>query len=294
MTSKLKAADPKTNTQGAAKASATTPLPAPSLPEPDPEKTFVLDPFFGMAKGTETGRKYHRVGNRLHIYISLVAFVFTGIAVSYALVSVLGSLRRNADLNGIAQPAQAVVIDRRITSEGRTGSVQRYYLTYQFAIQPPDQPGVVYRRETETDLKGYTRFKIGSPLLIKYLPSDPNQSTIFEADFYPIEYDFYALMTLTPIILLVITLVWAIWVSVRNIRYERFGRVIKGEIISCFGKNIAGRFTLVIEYKFPTPEKAALKGKFSREREDLRDKPLPKPGDPVAVLYVGKRTFRLL
>jgi len=261
------------------------------LPEPDPAKTFTLNPDVDMTKRSESKRKHHRVGTRTHLYISLVVIAFTVLAVAYALTNVQNSVRRNAELNRLTQPVQAMVMEHRISLEGRLNDVQHWYLTYQFAI---GEPLTAYRREIEVNENMYTRFPVGSTILVKYMTNDPNRSTIYDLDFEPVEYDFYAIMTFVPIILLAITLVWAGWVSVRNIRYERFGRVIQGEIVTCVGKVIAGRYTLRIVYKFPTPDDETLSGKYNREREDLRDKPLPKPGDPIAVLYVGKRTFRVI
>jgi hypothetical protein len=80
-----------------------------------------------------------------------------------------------------------------------------------------------------------------------------------------------------------------------NREYSRCGRLLPGRVIRASGQR-GGKnmWNVTIHYEFDSPEGGRMERKTTRARNDLRKKPLPKPGTPVAVLYLNPNRIRLL
>ena len=109
-----------------------------------------------------------------------------------------------------------------------------------------------------------------------------------------VDLDLLRVLLVGPAIVASLVLVWSAWLSLRYSRYQRRGRVIQGEVLACTGGDIGNRYTITLRYKFRTPTGKELTGRTSQVREDLKSAALPKPGDPVGVLYVSDALYRLL
>jgi hypothetical protein len=262
---------------------------APRKLDPDPEKTFVLNPDYDMV----TGQRLNRVGSRRHIFLALVAVVLAALAALYAAGQIDAAQRRSDDYARRAASAQATIVSRRLVDGGRD-PYDRHYVTYTFAAPGPDGAPVQHQREIEVDKDTYDRYVEGSPILVKYLPEDPNTSTLIHLDLAPVDLDLLRVLLVGPAIVAGLVLVWAAWLSLRYSRYQRRGRVIQGEVLACTGGDIGNRYTITLRYKFRTPTGKELTGRTSQVREDLKSAALPKPGDPVGVLYVSDGLYRLL
>jgi hypothetical protein len=72
-------------------------------------------------------------------------------------------------------------------------------------------------------------------------------------------------------------------------------RMLRGQIVECSGRlDDDGDFKIKLDYRFRTPADKVLSGQARQIRNDLRKKPLPTPGTPVAVYYRNDRSHRLL
>ncbi len=72
-------------------------------------------------------------------------------------------------------------------------------------------------------------------------------------------------------------------------------RLIKGQIVACQGRaDDDGDFKLVLRYRFRSPSKRVITTQVRQIRNDLRNKPLPRPGSPVAVYYRSDKKYRML
>jgi hypothetical protein len=72
-------------------------------------------------------------------------------------------------------------------------------------------------------------------------------------------------------------------------------RVLRGQIVECNGRlDDDGDFKIMLHYRFRTPADRELTGQVRQIRNDLRQKPLPRPGTPVAVFYRSARSHWLL
>lgn len=257
--------------------------------DPDPEKTFVLSPDADLV----TGQRLNRVGSRRHIYIALAAVVLAALAALYAASQIDAAQRRTDDYARRAQTAQATIVGRRLVDGGRD-LYDRYYVSYAFGAPGPDGAPAQYQREVGVDKDTYERYVEGTLILVKYLPEDPATSTLLHLELAPVDMDLLRVLLVGPAVIAGLVLLWAAWLSVRYSRYQRRGRVIQGEVLACSGSEIGNRYTITMRYKFRTPTGKELTGHSGQVREDLKNTPLPKPGDPVGVLYVSDGLYRLL
>jgi hypothetical protein len=75
----------------------------------------------------------------------------------------------------------------------------------------------------------------------------------------------------------------------------RTRRMLRGQIVECTGRlDEDGDFKIKVDYRVRTPADKVLSGQGRLIRNDLRQKPLPTPGTPVAVYYRSDRSHRLL
>lgn len=257
--------------------------------DPDLEKTFVLNPDYDMV----TGQRLNRVGSRRHIFLALAAVALAALAALYAAGQIDAAQRRSDDYTRRAMSAQAMVVARRLVDGGRD-PYDRHFITYTFSASGPDGAPAQYQREVEVDMETFDRLVEGTPILVKYLPEDPNTSTLIHLDLAPVDLELLRVLLVGPAAAAGLILLWAAWLSLRYSRYQRRGRVIRGEVLACTGSDIGNRYTITLRYKFRTPTGKELTGRTSQVREDLKSAALAKPGDPVGVLYVSDGLYRLL
>lgn len=71
--------------------------------------------------------------------------------------------------------------------------------------------------------------------------------------------------------------------------------VLTGQVIACEGAlDDDGDFKVRVRFRFQAPQGQALTGQARQIRNDLRDRPLPPVGAPVAVYYRHEQSYRLL
>lgn len=79
---------------------------------------------------------------------------------------------------------------------------------------------------------------------------------------------------------------------------EKRGGIVWGEVVTAIGKRErSGDLRITVEYQFEQPDrrrKRTLNGQVTERRNDLKDKVLPVPGTPVAVLYLNPTNYELL
>jgi hypothetical protein len=80
-------------------------------------------------------------------------------------------------------------------------------------------------------------------------------------------------------------------------RLQKHGQVVWGEVVTAVGKrNRADDLMVTVEYTFQRPDRRRkmLSGSLTERRNDLREKALPSPGVPVAILYLSPKNYELL
>jgi hypothetical protein len=84
--------------------------------------------------------------------------------------------------------------------------------------------------------------------------------------------------------------------TLKRRRLAREGTLINGEIVQCSGHLDSDRdFQFKAEVRFRSPQTGQLIYKtFSRQCNHLRDKPLPRPGTSIYLLYIDEKTYEPL
>jgi hypothetical protein len=297
------ASKPNSKPAGAASSSGRLPVSRPAASQnlpvvarspyaPEIGNTFLADSRYESAFVREGRRRVHHVGDRRHLLILFAALMFTVLAYFWSRQELDKELARSRAAEAASVTVTAVISGQRSIDNDRTVR-DEYYVQYQFA----DLAGQPQQGETEIDAASYRRLVLGTPIMVKYGDNQPERSVLAHLPLYPVDAEFFQLMFVLPAATTALIALWAAWLSARYSLYARRGQVLKGEIITCDGRDIAGRFTLVLRYKFRTPDDAELSGVAKMPREDLRHndpKDLPGPGTPVAILYVGKRRHIVL
>ncbi|HVO42961.1 MAG TPA: DUF3592 domain-containing protein [Aggregatilineales bacterium] len=202
------------------------------------------------------------------------------------------------------------ITDTRVASAGRltrgtviarrtvSGKSTTYYLTFQYQARGTDNEPHRYQVEQTVSPAIYASRTEGAEVTIKVLPDDPATARLAGPD----DDGYYRNNNLLGLVILVPVTIGLTIVQLRPIVIDRAlardGRVVQGKLLSRSGRMIKGKnryFQVSVAYTFTSPTTGlAITGKQNATRNDLRDKPLPELGTPVAVLYVNDSRFKIL
>ncbi len=253
--------------------------PAPLSVDPDPQAVFLLHTEYDLVEG----KARSRLTSRRHLYIALAA---VGVCLLMAWLAVRQA-EENAALDARSGRAPAEVIARRIEA-GRPQP--RRLITYQFSL--PD--GRTFRREISVDAAEYDFYFVGSRLVVKFLPEQPELNTLLDRRLEVVESELLWLMLIAPPFLSLPVLLWALAQNILLTQYERRGVVVRGEVVECTGEERGSHYHVKLRYQFILPDLRIRRGTAHFVRDDLRGAKLPEKGAQVAVLYLNDWFYRLL
>jgi hypothetical protein len=249
--------------------------------DPDPQTVFLLHPEYELLPGR--GRSH--LGRRTHLYVAVAAVAVCLLFIALAVYQA----EENAALDARSGRALAEVIARRVEAHGRELH-RRWFITYQFSL--PD--GRTFRREVSVDAAEYDFYFIGSRLAVKFLPDQPEKSTLINRRLEAVEGELLRLMATVPPILSLPILLWALARNILLTQYERRGVVVRGEVVECIGEERASHYHVRLRYQFILPDLKVRRGTAHFVRDDLRGAKLPEKGAQVAILYLNDWFYRLL
>lgn len=177
------------------------------------------------------------------------------------------------------------MIERRYsTSDDST----TYYLTYRFQAAEK-----TYTREQSVKKGRYNRFERGGHLEILYDPQNPHLSRIQGTNNPP---TFFMLFGVGWMIVMLGVFAGFIHGYRQNNKLCKEGFIVYGQIEQIKGqKDSDGDLQITLEYRFISPQSGqTIRKKDKRQRNDLKDWPLPMPETPVAIMYLNDNHFSLL
>lgn len=165
----------------------------------------------------------------------------------------------------------------------------RYTVRYGYQVGEQEYAGE--QRVTES---AYDALAGGAALSVTYLPDDPADVRL-EAD--SPEDRFRNYLTAVVAGLTLAALLMLLSAVLRRRRALRIvpPAVLTGQVVACEGAlDDDGDYKVKVRFRFLTPQGQTLSGQARQIRNDLRDRPLPPVGAPVAVYYRHEQSYRLL
>jgi hypothetical protein len=268
--------------------------PADSIAQEIPEARPAVEPFLLLPrnKNFSLGKvRYPAIKDRSAIFFIALMQLFT---LAFCGYSVYGAYV----VNQIAQYGQITMgtVTSRSITRGKSTS---YYLTYTYQAVPGTQAARSYQNKQSVSRGTYDRHPINSRVSVAYLPDDPATSRLGGPD-----REDGSTLILVPIMGLVVLIPTAFLAHLikqvfQDREFAQKGHIIGGRLLDVQGVMTGGKnryFRLDVEYAFLSPQSGReITKRQSTPRNDLKGKKnLPQPGEPVAVLYVDDKHFKML
>lgn len=253
------------------------------------DDVYLLDEQYRpFVAGQVAQAPYPAQGRALVMVIAVVIVV--GVVVGF-LATVLPQMNEPSalDEHGIDTTGEIVQTFTGANSAGNTA----YYVDYAFIV-----PGIEHTftgRQT-VGRDDFPNWEMGQAVTVRYLPDDPSRSKLVTGDddspLASIAGIGMAVIMLGGLAIMVLRMVWG-WQQERKLFAE--GRLLPGSIAKIrWGKDSDGDPELRVTFSFVAPD-----GKLVRKRQkklaiSQQGESLPPEGTPVAVLYLNRRTFRML
>ena len=164
-----------------------------------------------------------------------------------------------------------------------------YFVRYDYTVS-----GQPYAGEQRVSESAYKALADGAAVSVRALPDDPTEARLDAAS--P-EEQFRNWLTAAVAGLTLAALLMLLSAALRRRRALRIvpPAVLTGQVIACEGAlDDDGDFKVKVRFRFLTPRGQTLTGQARQIRNDLRDRPMPPVGAPVAVYYRHEQSYRLL
>ncbi|MCL4239626.1 MAG: DUF3592 domain-containing protein [Anaerolineae bacterium] len=164
-----------------------------------------------------------------------------------------------------------------------------YFVRYDYTVG-----GQSYAGEQRVTESAYEALADGAAVSVRALPDDPAEARL-EAN--SPEDRFRNYLTAVVAGLTLAALLMLLSAVLRRRRALRIvpPAVLTGQVVACEGVlDDDGDFKVKVRFRFVTPHGQTLTGQARQIRNDLRDRPMPPLGAPVAVYYRHEQSYRLL
>jgi hypothetical protein len=186
--------------------------------------------------------------------------------------------------------ARVTALEDRSDSDGK-----EYRLGYSFRIGDDSYSG-----QQKVDFDTFTRYRVGDPITVRYAPENPARS---EIEGQPrTAWGFFLFLS----ILVAVIIIGGFLVAIRRAgRYEAFRKnstIILGTLEDFRAKvDSEDHYMVYYRYTFRDPDGALVTAGWptkyltaSSAKNEWRDRPEPRIGQPVAVVWFGQRHHLLL
>ncbi|MAS35202.1 MAG: hypothetical protein CL610_14415 [Anaerolineaceae bacterium] len=219
-------------------------------------------------------------------FLFMIPFILAGFLVIFLMAQ---EWHHNNLLNTTGQVIRGEYTGNHVVEDDDDGGIT-YYADYVYTVDD-----VVYVGDQSVDYDLYRRVERGMNVDVEYVPSDPAISRLAGTD------------DAGEIIFLgIFSVIWngVTWGIVGAFLYSygrdrilaRDGQLVRGELVSIRRKTDSDNDTMLhAEYRFSAPDSGeVIVSKQKQQRNDMRRKPLPDAGTPVAVLYKNPNHFKML
>jgi hypothetical protein len=248
------------------------------------ENVFLLDPaHYDFVVGKKRRLAPWRFAQGCML-VFLIPFLLIGIGL------IGWGVQRSAEWQQITSRGVLIrgqFMDRSISRDA-DGDV--YHVIYGY-----DHNGSLFTRSENVSSDIYGRAEPGTWVDVVYVPASPSLARLAETN-ETTEISFVFVFSLCWNGLAWPMFLAGIGGALGNRTLERKGRIIPGEIVSCESYTDGdGDYTLRVQYRFQPPDgEQAIVKKTTSTRNDLKNKPLPEAGTPLAIAYCSKRLYRVL
>jgi hypothetical protein len=256
------------------------------LPSDRHEKPFIFYPHnVNYVRGKTDDLSSQNIGGCM---LAGAGVLFVALAALFIFV-VLPEWNRSKKLDADGVTVQGVVESRRDEWSEDDNS---YFITYRFYAS---ETGRSYQREQSVGANNYRRWTQGTPVEVRYLPSDPSVSELVDDNTEDTGRTVLVvgLIVIGAVLLIVAIVGWDRYLAGGSL--EKRGRFLRGEVIQgTLSTDADGDLILRLRYCFKTPDGKVITRTVSRPANDMRGRQAPPPGRSVAVLFLNRHNFEIM
>ncbi len=258
-----------------------------------PRWQWVDDPPFLLVNNNRNfliGKTKRLAGSRGHgACMLLLAVLFIGLMLAFVGIA-LPNWNAMKDLDSSGIEATGIVSARRVIVDDEGSDT--YKLTYRYWVPNTEE---WYSREVTIKQNTYHRHTEGTEIAIRYLPSDPANSTLAGDSTERESRLMMAILSVVGLVVLAITGLVIMELKNREDKLVSEGRVLRGEVISAESwEDSDDDYNIKIKYRFATPTGKQIIKTVNKCDNSLRKESLPRHGSALAIIYRTDKHFRVL
>ena len=191
----------------------------------------------------------------------------------------------------LSEFATGSVIDvfSRQERSGRSGTRTVYYVEFEYIHQNRE-----YHNTQQLGNSAAASLNAGQPIELSLDPSAPQLSALRGSNPYLDQINKARGIGGVIIAVVILSSLPEIVNLKQKQKLNREGILLPGVLLEAKGRRQKGGYRVYVTYEFTTPEGLTLRRKQNEVRRDLRKKPLPQHGAPLAVLYAPPNTGWLM
>jgi hypothetical protein len=270
-----------------------------------PSNLFLLNP---ENSDMLIGKRKFTIPINFIFITSLLLFLLLLISILLLVTGINNTLTATY-LSSSETSVEGVITGQRKGVIGNISQTATYFVTYQFN---PTESKTPYHKEQGVRDDLFNKLKTGDSVRIKYLPTDPNVSTLAEVDMNASLGFMGSLLIIIGALGTLITGVYLLPVvsaALKELHLRRYGKILNGQVLSCrrykneaptslnpheYGSALSNLFFIELSYRFKLPDGKEITSWDKRKRDDLKGKSLPTFGLPIAVLYLDEKHYKVL
>lgn len=246
-------------------------------------------------------RPYRSSSSALGLLTVLFLLLFPVCGVFF-LTTIGGAMVTNVvehwQLQQSGRPVNVTIISKRVVEDDE--SADTYKVVYRYVLVNRSGETLNFRREEDVAADVYRRLQPEAQAAARYVPSNPQvarlETTLAGGLLGPLAgLGFMGLWSVLFCGVPLLIIIGMIRAFQKEQRLQRGGHVVRGETLSCSSyEDSDNDLNIDLRYRFYTPQGRQIEGRERGIFNVLKGKPLPQPGDTLAIWYVDEKTYTLL